>query len=128
MAYPLTPSPPPSFSPSTPTPHPPQRPSLSALLPRNSCRRDSVTYACMHARGRTNSRLPARSSAVRSIDRSTMQLIFPSYDRLNEAGLLGKKPPTKPNFFAARILADEALASKVRPACSRGEEAGKWVF
>lgn len=41
------------------------------------------------------------------------QLIFPSYDRLNEAGLLGKKPPTKPNFFAARILADEALASKV---------------
>eukprot|EP00903_Cladosiphon_okamuranus_P020354 g18674.t1 len=40
------------------------------------------------------------------------KLIFPSYDRLNEAGLLGKKPPTKPNFFAARILADEALASK----------------
>lgn len=45
--------------------------------------------------------------------RPAEQLIFPSYDRLNEAGLLGKKPPTKPNFFAARILADEALASKV---------------
>ncbi|CAM9592851.1 unnamed protein product [Ectocarpus fasciculatus] len=42
------------------------------------------------------------------------KLIFPSYDRLKEAGLLGSKPPTKPNFFAARILADEALASKVR--------------
>ncbi|CAN0403512.1 unnamed protein product [Ectocarpus sp. 12 AP-2014] len=40
------------------------------------------------------------------------KLIFPSYDRLKEAGLLGSKPPTKPNFFAARILADEALASK----------------
>ncbi|CBJ27968.1 conserved unknown protein [Ectocarpus siliculosus] len=40
------------------------------------------------------------------------KLIFPSYDRLKEAGLLGSKPPTKPNFFAARILADEAVASK----------------
>ncbi|CAN0179890.1 unnamed protein product, partial [Laminaria digitata] len=40
------------------------------------------------------------------------KLIFPSYDRLKAEGLLGSKPPTKPNFFAARILADEALASK----------------
>lgn len=40
-------------------------------------------------------------------------MIFPSYDKLKAEGLLGSKPPTKPNFFAARILADEALASKV---------------
>lgn len=48
------------------------------------------------------------------------QLIFPAYDRLSETGLLGKKPPTKPNFFAARILADEALASKVRSGAMGG--------
>lgn len=42
-----------------------------------------------------------------------LQLIFPSYEKLKEEGLLGDKPPSKPNFFSARILADEALASRV---------------
>lgn len=57
---------------------------------------------------------PARAVLSYHRGRLSRQLIFPSYDRLKEAGLLGSKPPTKPNFFAARILADEALASKVR--------------
>lgn len=40
------------------------------------------------------------------------KLIFPSYEELKTKGMLGDKPPTKPNFFSARILADEGVASK----------------
>ncbi|CAM9847076.1 unnamed protein product [Ascophyllum nodosum] len=40
------------------------------------------------------------------------KLIFPSYERLMDEGLLGDTPPTRPNFFSARILVDEALASR----------------
>lgn len=97
------------------TPFPSSRPRILPLPRAVSCSDflpvvlswfDSAT----HARTRPQ-RTPPGPSAMRC---DPMQLIFPSYDRLKDAGLLGKKPPTKPNFFAARILADEALASKVR--------------
>ncbi|CAM9762629.1 unnamed protein product, partial [Choristocarpus tenellus] len=39
------------------------------------------------------------------------KLIFDKYDELKEADKLGDKPPTKPNFFSARIFGDEGVAS-----------------
>ncbi|CAM9855375.1 unnamed protein product [Discosporangium mesarthrocarpum] len=41
------------------------------------------------------------------------QLIFSAYDQLVEEGKLGDKPPSRPNFFSARILGDEGVASGV---------------
>jgi hypothetical protein len=41
----------------------------------------------------------------------TDSLLFPTYDKLAASGALGDKP-SKANYFAARILSDEAIASK----------------